>query len=114
MADARSEIESGEDTDASDEEHSQQPNRSEEKEHLPPLTNGEIETELLKLKIQKKDLRKSRKTVNEHVSRTKKEVATLASDAKTLRSEIKSVCVKGRNEYSRTAIKNDFASGIKE
>lgn len=100
-------------SDASENEYSPYDSCTED-EHATPLTNVEISAELSKIKARKKDLRKSRSSLKETVSRNKKELSALTNKEKTLRSDIKSVCVKARNDYSRAAIKNDFAMGIKE
>ncbi|ROW04317.1 hypothetical protein VSDG_00871 [Cytospora chrysosperma] len=96
-------------SDGSDKENSQTV-----QETRTPLTEDEIEMELVQIKSQKKDFRKSRKTLDENISATKKELNSIVSQEKALLSEVKSICIKGRNEYSRRAIKNDFAMGIKE
>lgn len=105
--------ESGDDYDSNEEEDSQLDHGGQTKDLL-LLTSGEIAAELSKIKAQKKDLRKSKKSIKEAIAKTKKELATLTLEEKTMRSEIKSVCVKLRNDYCRAAIKNEFAKGIKE
>lgn len=111
--DKSSDTESDYQSDASGDEHSPNDSRA-ENEHSTPLTNAEIGTELSKIKTQKKDLRKSRSSLREVVSRSKKDLTSLINKEKALRSEIKSVCVKARNDYSKAAIKNEFAMGMKE
>lgn len=97
------------DSDGSDKENSQTV-----QETRTPVTEDEIEVELVRIKSQKKDFRKSRKTLDENISATKKELNSIVSQEKALLSQVKSICIKGRNDYSRSAIKNDFAMGIKE
>lgn len=97
-----------------DEEENCHFDRSDENEHPLPLTSAEIAAELCEIKAQKKDLRKAKKAAKEAISAIKKELASLIFEVKTLQSEIKSVCVKRRNDYSRAAIKNEFAKGVKE
>ncbi|KAK7748092.1 hypothetical protein SLS53_001344 [Cytospora paraplurivora] len=99
-------------SDGSDKENSQSVQNHQE--NRPPLTEDQIEDELIEIKSQKKDLRKSRKTINEKVSAMKKELSLITSKENALLSEVKSICIKARNDYSRHAIKNDFAMGIKE
>lgn len=96
-------------SDASDKENSQP-----EQETRTPLTEDEIEGELIQIKSQRKEFRKSRKTLEENISATKKELNFVVSQEKALLSQVKSVCIKGRNAYSKGGIKNDFAMGIKE
>lgn len=108
-----SDTQSDDESDASENEHGLNDSCT-ENEHFAPLTIIEISAELAKIKAQKKNLRKSRTRWKEAVSRQKKELTDLTNREKTLRSDIKSVCVKARNDYSRAAIKNEFAIGIKE
>ncbi|ROW06521.1 hypothetical protein VMCG_04292 [Cytospora schulzeri] len=97
------------DSDGSDKENSQSV-----QETRTPLTEDEIEMELVQIKSRKKDYRKSRKALDENISATKKELNSIVSQERALLSQVKSICIKGRNDYSRSAIKNDFAMGIKE
>lgn len=99
------------DESACDEENSQPSSVTEDR---PPLTEDEIEAELAKFKTEKKDLRNRKKTINARIAEVKKQIADVVAEQKWLMSDIKSVCIRGRNEYSRSAIKNDFALGIKE
>ncbi|KAH7631152.1 hypothetical protein B0T09DRAFT_305665 [Sordaria sp. MPI-SDFR-AT-0083] len=41
-------------------------------------------------------------------------IYSLRDEKKKARAEVKAICIQGRNNYSRTAIKKDFAMGIKE
>lgn len=107
--DVTSDSDSSYDSDGSDKENSQTI-----QETRTPLTEDEIEDELIQFKAQKKDLRRSRKSLDEKISVFKKELNAVISEEEALLSEVKSICIKGRNEYSRGAIKNDFAMGIKE
>ncbi|KUI73699.1 Nuclear GTPase SLIP-GC [Cytospora mali] len=107
--DVSSESDGSYDSDGSDKENSQHT-----QELGTPLTEDEVDGELMQFKSQKKDLRKSRKALDEKISAIKKELNLIISEEKALLSEVKSVCIKGRNEYSRGAIANDFAMGIKE
>lgn len=79
-----------------------------------PLTEDEIETELVEFKSKKKDIRNAKKPIIERIAEVRKQMADISAKEKSLKSENKSVCIKARNEYSRAAIKNDFALGIKE
>ncbi|KAK2607165.1 hypothetical protein N8I77_005867 [Diaporthe amygdali] len=79
-----------------------------------PLTEEDIEEQLANMKTQKKELGKSKRNLKEKISKLKKDAAQASTDKAALQSEAKMLCIKGRNEYSRDAIKNDFAMGIKE
>lgn len=112
-ADESPDTEFDEESDASADEHTQN-DGCVESEHSLALTDVEIKAELSKGKAQKKTLRKSKSSLKDTLSRNKRELTALISKEKTLRSEIKSVCVKARNDHSRAAIKNGFSMGIKE
>lgn len=99
---------------ASDDSEKENSQAKQEDENRIPLTEDKIDDELAAIRTQKKDLRKSKKTFDEKISGIKKQLAELNDEEETLTSQVKSVCIKGRNEYSRGAIKNDFAQGIKE
>lgn len=80
----------------------------------PPLSEAEIDAELSKVKTQRKDLSNPKKAVTKSISEVMKTLAVLRANLKNCESDIKSVCIKARNEYCRNALKNDFAMGIKE
>lgn len=79
-----------------------------------PLTEEEIEQKLLSLKAERKALRLSKKGIDQKAALLRKEVKANTSEKEGLHSKVKAVCIKGRNEYSREAIKHDFSMGIKE
>lgn len=79
-----------------------------------PLTIDEIKQMLASFKNERKEVRESRKAIDLRIDAVKKTIANMQSERNRLSSEHKSVCIKGRNQYSRSAIKNDFALGIKE
>ncbi|KAL1861640.1 hypothetical protein Daus18300_008756 [Diaporthe australafricana] len=96
---------------SSDEEDSQ---ASHMQDQETPLTGDVVEEELANLKVQKRDARKSKKGLDEQISASKKEIGDLDEEEKAIHSEIKARCIQGRNKYSKTALKRDFAMGIKE
>lgn len=113
----RSSIDSDSDVDdilGSDDAESDKENSQSAQEDRPPLTEEEVDQELAKFKALKRDLRKSRKDIDTKIAALKKQMAVIVVEKKALTSEVKSMCIKGRNEYSRAAIKKDFAMGIKE
>lgn len=79
-----------------------------------PLTEDQIMEELSQLKAERKAIRENKKRIDQGYSENRDKTSTLESEKEALVSQIKSVCIKGRNEYSRNAIKRDFAMGIKE
>ncbi len=79
-----------------------------------PLSEGEIDEKLAALRAEKKILRGNRKEVETRLSSIRQEIGKITEAKEALEAEVKSVCIKGRNAYSRGAIKQDFATGIKE
>jgi septal ring factor EnvC (AmiA/AmiB activator) len=79
-----------------------------------PLTEEQIEEKLSHLKAQKKALREQRRQIEEQISQVRTEMKDLTLKKGKLDGKGRAVCIKGRNSYSREAIKNDFAQGIKE
>ncbi|KAK3319346.1 hypothetical protein B0H66DRAFT_591910 [Apodospora peruviana] len=95
-------------SDDSDKENSQ-PN-----ENRQPLTQEDIEQILASLKEEKKMPRQNKKLVEQKMTGNRKEMKANNAEKAALHGQVKAVCIKGRNEYSRQAIKHDFAMGIKE
>ncbi|KAL2258691.1 hypothetical protein VTK26DRAFT_7888 [Humicola hyalothermophila] len=100
------------DSDASgsrDKENHESRNESRE-----PLTEDQIDAKLASLKAEKKELRIKKKDIERQVSAIREEIKKLAEEKDELLAGVKAVCIQGRNEYSRRAIKQDFAMGVKE
>ncbi|OIW28489.1 hypothetical protein CONLIGDRAFT_578624 [Coniochaeta ligniaria NRRL 30616] len=79
-----------------------------------PLTEEQIDVKLESLKAQKKSLRQNRKEADAKILDLRREIKEMHVEKERIESKIKSMCIKGRNAYSRGAIKQDFASGIKD
>ncbi|KAK4163169.1 hypothetical protein QBC43DRAFT_67836 [Cladorrhinum sp. PSN259] len=79
-----------------------------------PLTEDQIEAKLGALKTEKRDLRVRRKEIVVAGTQLRKEIKELTQEKDECHAEAKSICIQGRNEYSREAIKHDFAMGIRE
>ncbi|GAB1316634.1 Dynamin N-terminal domain-containing protein [Madurella fahalii] len=100
------------DTDVSD--CSDKENQALQDEDRVPLTEEQIEAKLTSLKAKKKEIRAKKKQIEEQVSEHRNTIKNLAAEKDTLLAEVKAVCIQGRNAYSKRAIKQDFAMGIKE
>lgn len=96
-------------SDASDKE-----NHDSRDENRQPLTEDQIDAKLASLKAEKKELRTKKKEIEGKVSPIREDIKKLVQEKEMLLAEVKAVCIQGRNEYSRRAIKQDFAMGIKE
>ncbi|KAK3294038.1 uncharacterized protein B0H64DRAFT_361274 [Chaetomium fimeti] len=100
------------DTDGSD--SSDKENQEHVVEDREPLTEDQIEAKLASLKAEKKEVRVKKKEVEEKIKVVREKIKEFATEKEMLLAEVKAVCIQGRNEYSRRAIKLDFAMGIKE
>ncbi|ETS86827.1 hypothetical protein PFICI_00655 [Pestalotiopsis fici W106-1] len=83
-------------------------------EEQTPLTEQEIEQTLAALKSQKKQIREDKRELDVEIKQITQQMEECQQERDTLLGEMRAICVQGRNEYSRGAIKQDFASGIKE
>ncbi|RYP52928.1 hypothetical protein DL768_002024 [Monosporascus sp. mg162] len=98
----------GSDSASSDKENSQPD------ENRQPLDKDEIDKRLSSLKAERKRIRDSRKAIDTEAADIRKEIQRVQTEREGLLAESKVICIKGRNEYSRKAIRHDFAMGIKE
>ncbi|GAP92026.2 putative tat pathway signal sequence [Rosellinia necatrix] len=96
------------DDDTSDKENSQS------EQNLAPLTKEEVEERLLPLRAQKKEMRRQRQSLNSQITELGHKFRTIAEERNAILKDFKAICIQGRNDYSRGAIKQDFAAGIKE
>ncbi|KAI1268139.1 hypothetical protein F5Y18DRAFT_377543 [Xylariaceae sp. FL1019] len=96
------------DSDSSDKENSQ-PDGSGE-----PLTEDDVEAKLMSFRARRKEIREERRTLDSQMSELRDEIANAKNARDTILAKVKAVCIAGRNNYSREAIKLDFAMGIKE
>ncbi|KAI1322901.1 hypothetical protein F5Y16DRAFT_403978 [Xylariaceae sp. FL0255] len=98
----------GSDSDSSDKENSQpEVNRK-------PLTEDDIDEMISSFKERRKQIREKRRSLNSQVSECRDDINECQEERDAILAKLKAVCIKGRNDYSRSAIKNDFATGIKE
>lgn len=79
-----------------------------------PLTNDDIDAELASLKSKSRALRRQIRGISEDIETSRAAAEKAESEKDGLFAVIKELCVEGRNEYSRAAIRKDFAMGIRE
>ncbi|KAH6632633.1 hypothetical protein F5144DRAFT_574744 [Chaetomium tenue] len=101
-------------SDADSSDSSDKENQERMAEDREPLTEDQIEAKLASLKAEKKEVRVKKKEIEEQVKTTREKIKEFVTEKEMLLAEVKAVCIQGRNEYSRRAIKQDFAMGIKE
>ncbi|KAF3766150.1 hypothetical protein M406DRAFT_329991 [Cryphonectria parasitica EP155] len=78
------------------------------------LTVEEIEGELNTTKDELHAAKKAKKALKKQCREADKELQQVGADESAMRSRIQSICIKGRNQMCKGAIKADFAPGIKE
>ncbi|AEO60671.1 hypothetical protein MYCTH_2310138 [Thermothelomyces thermophilus ATCC 42464] len=100
------------DTDGSD--SSDKENQEARNEEREPLTSEQVDAKLASLKNEKKEVRAKKKEIEEKIKAFRERIKQLTAEKEVILAEVKAVCIQGRNEYSRKAIKQDFAMGIKE
>ncbi|KAL8652063.1 MAG: hypothetical protein Q9226_004426 [Calogaya cf. arnoldii] len=79
-----------------------------------PLTEEQVKTKLDELKATKKNARTQKREITEEVQDIKKVIKELEASAAKLNCEMSALCISGRNQYSKGAIQQDFAAGIRE
>ncbi len=96
------------DSGSSDKENSQ-PEQSRK-----PLTKEEIERQISSLREQRKEIRKERFLLDSQIVKLSLEIEKAKAEREIILADMKAICIQGRNDYARGAIKQDFAMGIKE
>lgn len=79
-----------------------------------PLTAEQISSKLEALKEQKADAKREKEGIVDRRKTTRKRLQEAKAKLSNLKSEMSAVCIAGRNKYSKTAIQQDFAAGVKE
>ena len=69
---------------------------------------------LQKLRATKKEARAARAEITEKVKTLKEEIEEAKEAENKINSKMSAMCISGRNKYSKGAIQQDFAAGIKE
>lgn len=79
-----------------------------------PLTEDQVVKKLQELKTTKKDARTQKRELTEKMQEIRKELKEVKAAEAKITSEMSAMCISGRNQYSKGAIQQDFAAGIKE
>lgn len=79
-----------------------------------PLTEDEITAKLDELKTMYKEARREKKALESRAADIRKSLRALDDEADEIKTLKTAIAIEGRNNYSRTAIRHDFAAGIKE
>lgn len=79
-----------------------------------PLNGDAVDDKINELRATKKDTRRERTRLEAEVKSLSEEDKKLQAKEDELDAEMSAVCIAGRNNYSKGAIQQDFAAGIKE
>ncbi|KAK5710822.1 hypothetical protein LTR15_012799 [Elasticomyces elasticus] len=79
-----------------------------------PLTSEDISEKLADLKQLKKEARRERTSIDSEITALKGKLKPIEAEEKEIDAKMSAICIRGRNEYSRDAIRQDFADGIRE
>lgn len=78
------------------------------------LTEEQIVAKLQELRATKKEARAQRAEITERINQLRKEIDQSKKAEEKIESKMSAMCISGRNAYSKGAIQQDFAAGIKE
>ncbi|KAF1918118.1 hypothetical protein BDU57DRAFT_528585 [Ampelomyces quisqualis] len=92
--------------DASDDEDIQAPQV--------PLTEDEARIKIKDLREAKKSARRASLELSTQMKELKPRIRDLEAEISGIEGDISHICIAGRNDYSKRAIQQDFASGLKE
>lgn len=79
-----------------------------------PLNEEHITSKIAELRKTKKEARKERTEIEEKMTAVRAEIEEASEAEKRIEAEMAALCISGRNAYSKGAIQQDFAAGIKE
>ncbi|KAF2091800.1 hypothetical protein K490DRAFT_32560, partial [Saccharata proteae CBS 121410] len=107
-------IDDAEEVESTEDESSPEDDEADDVEERVPLTEDNIVAKLRELKQQKKDARQEERLLEEKASELNDQIKHSKKREFELESEINALIIQARNEFSKTAIQEDFALGIKE
>lgn len=79
-----------------------------------PLTSDEIKAKIEELRQSKKNARQEKAVIARQVPDLKAKVREIRTKITAIRGDMSALCIAGRNAYSKGAIQQDFAAGIRE
>jgi hypothetical protein len=109
---------SDEDFIVSDEESAQSEDEGLSDDDVQPpqsaLTDDDVKSKLKELREAKKGARREGVALTEQMKELRLQIRDSRAEIATIKAEISHICIAGRNDYSKRAIQQDFAAGIKE
>ncbi|KAH9834261.1 Dynamin family [Teratosphaeria destructans] len=79
-----------------------------------PLTAEQVEKQIDGLKSLKKEARRERNKFDDQIRELNKRINPIKEQESAIDAKQSLICIAGRNDYSRSAIQQDFAAGIRE
>lgn len=77
-----------------------------------PLTTEEVNSKLNELRGSKKAARRQRVDLGRHIDTVESDLGEVELKMDAIQGQMNTLCITGRNEYSKRAIRQDFAAGI--
>jgi hypothetical protein len=78
------------------------------------LTEDDIKTKLKEIRETKKEARRESLEISEKIKELQPKIRDSRAKIAVIQAEISHICIAGRNDYSKRAIQQDFAAGLKE
>ncbi|KAL8725127.1 MAG: hypothetical protein Q9181_006531, partial [Wetmoreana brouardii] len=82
--------------------------------HGQPLTIEQIMSKIAELRVERKGARQSISDLENRTEAILMEQSQAREASESIDAEITAACIRARNEYSKRAIQQDFAAGVKE
>lgn len=79
-----------------------------------PLSEEDITIKIEELRLMKKEARRQRRDISRKIQDLQQEKAEAETVMENIEAEMSALCISGRNQYSKGAIQQDFAQGIRE
>lgn len=98
----------------SDRESDAESEAIQEEQQGDPLTVDEVKARLTEAKDAKTEARKQKVALGRQIDELRKQIKETDEKIMERQSDIAAQCIAGRNKYSKGAIQQDFAAGIKE
>ncbi|GFF42819.1 nuclear GTPase SLIP-GC [Aspergillus udagawae] len=105
-------VDSDQDSNDSDDEADDEEDQPEESRV--PLTKEQIAGKISELKMTKKENRRQKQDLESQIKELRKRISDIDEADAKIEAEMRAIAISGRNEYSRGAIQQDFAAGVKE
>ncbi|KIX00086.1 uncharacterized protein Z518_10223 [Rhinocladiella mackenziei CBS 650.93] len=79
-----------------------------------PLREDDIQRKIAELRGAKKERRRERLKLDDQLKGLRQQMDKINQERDGIDAELSARCISGRNEYSRAAIRQDYAAGIRE